>query len=51
MTYLDAELVEFRVNNKTIWHDNEPGNNDQDNHDLCGQFMDGRIDDSVSYGS
>ena len=48
VTYLDDALVEYKVENKTIWHDNQPSNNDEDNHNLCGQLMDGRIDDSVS---
>merc|ERR1712113_294387 len=46
VTYIDNDLVEYKTENKTIWHDDQPSNNDEDNHDLCGQFMDGRIDDS-----
>ena len=49
VTYIDEDLVEYKVDNKTIWHDDQPSNNDVDNHSLCGQLMDGRIDDSVSY--
>ena len=48
VTYLDSELVDYKVENKTIWLNNEPSNNEKDNHNICGQFMDGRIDDSVS---
>ena len=48
VTELTDELVNFRTTDKDVWHATEPSNNDEDEHALCAQFMDGKLDDSVS---
>ena len=46
VTELTDELVNFRTTDKDVWHATEPSNNDEDEHALCAQFMDGKLDDS-----
>jgi len=46
VTELTDELVNFRTTDKDVWHATEPSNNDEDEHPLCAQFMDGKLDDS-----
>ena len=49
VTELTDELVQWKTNNNDIWLNGEPSNNDHDQHSLCAQFMDAKLDDSVSF--
>ena len=48
VTELSNKNVTWATDNNEIWLNGEPSNNDEDEHSLCAQFMDGKLDDSVS---